>query len=466
LIVYTKNNYATHQSKNHMKLSQKLSPVNRKLKTLPSSPGVYIFYGKNRKILYVGKAGSLKDRVGSYFQNKNGYARPIELFISEVKDLEIRKTDTVLEAFILEQELIKKFQPKYNVDGKDDKSFCYVVITKEEWPRFVVMRKTDLYQTQNAKLKTQNHNLKLKSNKKKQNTRYEIQYTKIYGPYVARHQIETVLKILRKIFPYHSKPQKTEKGCLDYQIGLCPGPYDGAISKDYYKKNIRGIQMILEGKKKSLVSKMKKEMEGYSKGQEFEKAAEVRNKIFALQHIQDIALISERNESLKFEILNSPPKADQPQAEKFRIEGYDISNISGKWATGSMVVFDNSDGEMKPNKSQYRKFKIKTIEGANDVGSMEEILARRFGNSWPKPNLIILDGGKGHLNTARKVLRNFHLEIPLVAVAKGPTRKKLDLYSFGTVPEILENTIEKVRDEAHRFAIKYHRNLRRNIALD
>jgi len=129
------------------------------------------------------------------------------------------------------------------------------------------------------------------------------------------------------------------------------------------------------------------------------------------------------------------------------------------------VVFDNSDGELKPNKSQYRKFKIKTIEGANDVGAMEEILARRFRNNWPRPNLIILDGGKGHLNMARKVLRNFHLEIPLIAVAKGSKRKKLDIYSFGTVPEISKNTIEKVRDEAHRFAIKYHRKLREKIII-
>jgi excinuclease ABC subunit C len=148
------------------------------------------------------------------------------------------------------------------------------------------------------------------------------------------------------------------------------------------------------------------------------------------------------------------------QNSKFRVEGYDISNISGKYSVGSMVVFDNSDGELRPNKSQYRKFRIKTIEGANDVGAMEEILKRRWGNSWPKPNLIILDGGRGHLNMARKVLRIYHLEIPLLSVAKGPTRKKLDFYSFGSVPKIPKNIIEQIRDEAHRFAIKYHRDLR------
>lgn len=427
----------------------------------------------------------MKDRVGSYFlpspalrassptSGRGGYgSRPIEMFISEVKDLEIRKTDTVLEAYILEQELIKKFQPKYNVDGKDDKSFCYVLLTKEGFPRFLVVRKTDLNLNQKSNIKNKNYNSKLKN----------LKFSKIYGPYIARHQIETALKILRKIFPYHAKPQKTEKGCLDYQIGLCPGPYDGAVSKENYRKNIRGIQMILEGKKKSLLNKMKKEMEVYSEKHEFEKAAEMRNKIFALQHIQDVAMIRD-----------SVPNMET-KSPAVRIEGYDISNISGKWATGSMVVFDNLEGYIKPNKSQYRKFKIKTIEDANDVGAMKEILVRRFGNNWPRPNLIILDGGRGHLNMAKKVLRNFHLEIPIIAVAKGPTRKKLDVYphtynkkieiegvknmknnisgyqshksvgmgvySFGTVPEISKNTIEKVRDEAHRFAIKYHRKLR------
>jgi len=432
----------------------------------------------------------LKDRVGSYFVGVDlvsarkgqtqglslrsmGYGnRPIEMFISEVKDLEIRKTDTVLEAYILEQELIKKFQPKCNVDGKDDKSFCYVAVTKEEWPRFVVMRKTDLDKNVGADLasarKGQTQGLSLQ----------KIQYKKIYGPYTSKHQIETALKILRKIFPYHARPQKTEKGCLDYQIGLCPGPYDGAITREDYQKNIRGIQMILEGKKKSLINKMKKEMEEYSQKHKFEKAAEIRNKIFSLQHVQDIALIARGDDNFEFQISNFETNSNfknynfkinskfKIQNSKFRIEGYDISNISGKYSVGSMVVFDNSEGRIKPNKSQYRKFKIKTIEGANDVGAMEEILARRFKNNWLKPNLIILDGGRGHLNMARKILRNFHLEIPLVAVAKGPSRKKLDIYSFGTVPEIPKTIIEQMRDEAHRFAITYHKKLRKKSMLD
>jgi excinuclease ABC subunit C len=229
----------------------------------------------------------------------------------------------------------------------------------------------------------------------------------------------------------------------------------GRISRVDYLKNIRGIRMILEGKKKNLISRMKKEMETSSHKDEFEKAAEIRNRIFSLQHIQDVALISDDKRS----------NVDGTN-KRIRIEGYDISNISGTYATGSMVVFDRSSGELSPDKDEYRKFRIKTIKGANDVGAMEEVLLRRLRNNWPRPNLIILDGGAGHLSMARKILRNFHLEIPLLAVAKGPDRKNLDLRSYGTVPEISKNVIEQVRDEAHRFAISYHKKLRKYSSLE
>ncbi len=419
--------------------------ISKKLKSLPTSPGVYIFRNNAGEILYVGKATSLKNRVGSYFQGRSRYARPIEMFISQVADIEVRKTETVLEAYILEQEQIKKWQPKLNVDGKDDKSFSYVAITKEDFPRILFLRKREMDQDGDIKSK----------------------FSKIYGPYISKKNIEIALKILRKIFPYHSKAQKTEKGCLDFQIGLCPGPYAGAISKEDYAKNIRGIWMILEGKKRSLIAKMKKEMSALSEKQEFEKALKVRNAIFALQHIQDIALIAKGDDNFQFPISNFQKNLKfKTQNSKFRIEGYDISNIFGKSSVGSMVVFDNANGEIGPNKSQYRKFKIKTVEGANDTASMAEVLGRRFGNNWPMPDLIILDGGQGHLTAVRRVLKNFHLEIPLLAVAKGPTRKKLDRYAFGSVPEISDELIEHIRDEAHRFAIMYHKKLRKKRFME
>ena len=453
-----------------------LSRLKKKISKFSNSPGVYIFYakgvsasgGKNKagEVVYIGKATSLKDRVGSYFltdanlpastrgdrlstrggrivyesTNLRINKRPIEMMIGEVANIEIRKAETVLEAYILEQELIKKFQPKYNVDGKDDKSFCYVAITKEDFPRILIFRGRE--------------------------KKFLFPTKKTYGPYTSKKQIEIALKILRKIFPYHNKKENSEKGCLDFQLGLCPGPYAGAISKKDYQKNIRGIKMILEGKKKNLLAKLKKEMAQYSKKEEFEKAGEVRNKIFALQHIRDIALISDKPH---------PDPLLMKERETLRIEGYDISNISGKFNVGSMVVFDNAYGEIGPNKSQYRKFKIKTVDGADDVGAMREVLMRRLENSWPAstrgddrsstrgwplPNLILLDGGAGHLNMARSVLRIYRLDIPILAVAKGPKRKKLDLRNFGNVPNLPNNVIEQVRNEAHRFSVIYHRKLR------
>lgn len=294
---------------------------------------------------------------------------------------------------------------------------------------------------------------------------------KVFGPYTSKYQMQTALKIIRRIFPFHALRQKSEKGCLDYQIGMCPGPYDGAISKEDYKKNIRGIKMILEGKKKRLITTLEKEMKEAAKKHEFEKAADLRNKIFALQHIRDIALISKEFES---GIENLKPKTYH--LEPIRIEAYDISNISGQHAVGSMVVFA---GE-KPDKSQYRKFKIKTIEGSDDVGMMREVLLRRFKNDWPMPDLVLLDGGQGHVNMAEKLLYGeLGLSVPIVGVAKGPTRKisnyklliskQIPMSKFSNeIQNILKdrNFIKHITDEAHRFAIGYHRKLRRKNSLD
>ncbi len=400
--------------------------IQSQLKNLPPKPGVYIFRDKDKKILYIGKATSLRSRVSSYFSGAHNYR--IEKMISQINKIETKETDTVLEALILEANLIKKHQPRYNIKEKDDKSFSYFVITKEEFPRVLILRKTEV-----------------------EGTRQYLVPTKIYGPYTSKKQMQIALKIIRKIFPFHSLKQKTEKGCLDFQIGLCPGPYAGKISKRDYQRNIRGIRMILEGRKKSLLKKMEKEMKEYSAKREFERAGEMRNKMFALRHIQDIAFLS------KEELI-----ADD-KSQNIRIEAYDISNISGAYAVGAMVVFKNK----KPEKSGYRKFKIKTVLGIDDIAMMKEVLERRFKNDWPKPDLIFLDGGKGHLAMAKKLLNSLELKIPIIAVAKGPTRKRLDLYFAncrrdGDLSRLCndENLTGQIMDEAHRFAISYHRKLR------
>jgi excinuclease ABC subunit C len=399
---------------------------------------VYEFLDKKGKILYIGKATNLRDRVGSYFASGAHADRPnIARMVADIAGIRVHETDSVLEALILESNLIKKHQPKYNVMSKDDKSFGYFVITHapkqslvrgkapEEFPRVIIARKTNLG---------------------------KISAKKIYGPYLSVRQMQTALKIIRRIFPFHSNKQPTEKGCLDYQIGRCPGPYAGAISKKDYFKNIHGIEMIFEGKKKYLLKELEKQMREYSREGEFEKAAEARNRIFALKHIRDVALLTGDADSL------GPPRSKKMA----RIEAYDISNIGGDFAVGSMVVFSGN----KLEKSQYRKFKIKTVAGIDDVGMMREMLRRRFRNDWPLSDLIFIDGGKGHLNMAENVVAEFGYDIPVVAVAKGPTRKKVDVYYSKEAlayREIISNNklVERIREEAHRFAISYHKKLRR-----
>jgi excinuclease ABC subunit C len=441
-------------------MNMKTLDITEKVKQLPSNTGVYLFRDKARKIIYIGKATNLKSRVSSYFRSYRGSDRPIEMMIAQVADIEVQETESVLEALILESNLIKKHQPKYNVKEKDDKSFSYFVVTKEDFPRVLIMRKTDIEKDTKNKIQ----DTKKSQTSKLQTANYKLQT--FYGPYTSKKQMEIALKIIRKIFPFHSGKQKTEKGCLDFQLGRCPGPYAGAISKTDYAKNIRGIEMILQGKKKSLLTKLEKEMTGLAKKEEFEKAGEIRNKIFALQHIQDIALISrdDKIQSTKYKSQKNS-KNYKLQTTNFRIEAYDISNLSGQQAVGSMVVFDQGE----PNKKEYRKFKIKTVVGANDVAMMQEVLLRRLNNAWVQPDLILLDGGQGHINMAQKLLSELGFAIPLVAVAKGPTRKKLELrfgkYKLDKDSEVIlrdDNLLKSIMDEAHRFAITYHRKVRKS----
>lgn len=444
---------------------------------MPQDPGVYFFYGDKKELLYIGKATNLRNRVQSYFRGEHNRGEWISRMISLIDDIDFRETDSVLEALILESNLIKKHQPKYNTLEKDDKSFAYFVITKEEFPRVLIMRKTDIEAIRKLKIENKNDNSKLKNSKfirnlpaGRQGSKLEIQNSFIFGPYTSKYQMQIALKIIRRIFPFHSMKQKSEKGCLDFQLGVCPGPYSGNISKEDYKKNIRGIKMILEGKKKSLILRMEKEMQLLAKKHEFEKAADLRNKIHALGHIRDIALMSRDFDDDEFSKKLMPGSINP-----IRVEAYDISNISGDHAVGSMIVFENK----KANKSQYRKFKIKTVKGSDDVAMLREVLLRRFKNDWPMPDLVLLDGGQGHVNAVGALVRELGLDLLIVAVAKGKTRKNLNFHlpeggsnvEINQFPKELQdilsdkNLVKSIMDEAHRFAVTFHRKLRGKNAL-
>lgn len=394
-------------------------------KDMPSTPGVYIMKNSDGRILYIGKAVNLRRRVSSYFQKSHDYR--IEKLISAVKKLDYKKTDTGLEALILESELIKKYQPPFNILEKDDKSFLYVEITKEKFPRVLLVRGKDLKNFNSA----------------------------VFGPFLSARSLKEAVKIIRRIFPFSIHDPKSiglkTKACFDYQLGLCPGTCLEKISTKEYRKNIRNVKLFFQGKKTQILKSLKKEMEISSRNLEFEKAAKIKKQIFALKHIEDVAFISESD----FSVENT--------AKKTRIEGYDISNISGTSAVGSMVVF--VDG--KSDKSQYRKFRIKTVRGSDDTGMLYEILERRFRKSaasekWPLPDIILVDGGKGQVSAAKSVLREKGLKISILGIAKGPERKRNDI--IGIIPEGVDKKIlVQVRDEAHRFAVTYHRKIRNQI---
>lgn len=416
-----------------------MSSIQRQLNKLPETPGVYLYRNAEEKILYIGKAANLKRRVSSYFTRPHD-AR-IEKLVGEIKKIECKKTDSALEALVLEAVLIKKHQPLYNISQKDDKSFLYVKTTRERFPRLVLVRGKDLFQPkerQSKEVRLPNMLPDMKS--------------AVFGPFVSGGQLREALRIVRRIFPWHVHTEEfltrnKNKPCFERQIGLCPGTCAGGVNPKEYGKTIRNITLLFRGRKKAVIRSLEREMKAAAKVLRFERAAKIKKQIFALRHIQDVALISDSNNTIAQSRGNVPEK---------RIEGYDISNISGASAVGSMVVFVGG----KPDRSQYRKFKIRTVAGSNDIGMLREVLARRLKHrEWPLPDIILVDGGKPQLNVASAVLNEHNLKLPVVGIAKGPERKRNDLY--GTLPAWIDKiTLIKIRNEAHRSALSYHRIIR------
>ncbi len=237
--------------------------------------------------------------------------------------------------------------------------------------------------------------------------------------------------------------------CFYYSIGLCAGTCANTITQKDYRKNINHLLMIFRGKSQILLRSLKKEMREFAAELQFEKAADIKKKIDAFNHIQDVAILKRESGGASGSALR-------------RVEGYDISNIGSSFAVGSMAVF--TDGIADPK--EYRKFKIKTVQGQNDPAMIAEVLRRRFKNAWTKPNIILIDGGLPQVNAARMVVKESGLKIPVMGIAKGPERKRNDfLYPPELHKTIAENRdmLVRVRDSAHKFAVKYHRQLRSKI---
>ncbi|MBI2120016.1 MAG: GIY-YIG nuclease family protein [Parcubacteria group bacterium] len=405
-----------------------MSSILQKIKTLPDAPGVYFFKDARGKILYIGKATSLRSRVRSYFSEGliNTRGPLIVAMLENAKKVDFTQTDSVLEALLLEAELIKKHKPKHNTDLKDDKSFNFVVITKEDFPRVLLIRERNLLGGETSK------------------------YKNIFGPFPHGGILREAMKLVRKIFPFRDKcVPGAGKPCFNAQIGLCPGVCSGAITKKEYAKTIRNITLFFKGRKKDLVKKLEKEMKDLAKKEKFEKAAGIKKTLFTLSHIQDVSL-------LKNDMRGQFAYANDTRA-LFRVECYDVAHISGAFTVGVMTVVE--DGEAK--KSDYRKFKIKAVKGVNDVAHLKEVLERRFGHpEWRSPNLIAVDGSTAQKNAAESVLEKYGIKIPIVGVVKDERHRPREIIGDQALARRYEKEILLGNSEAHRFAITYHKKLR------
>ena len=402
----------------------------------PKSPGVYQFQNANGDILYVGKAKNLKSRIKSYFLKNIGRGPSIDIMVKNAKRVVFLPTDSEIEAVIFESELIKKIKPKYNIQFKDDKSFFVIHFTKEEFPRINLRRIRDILPDEFSK---------------------EKKSGRLFGPYPNGLELKKSLRYLRKIFPYrdcsknkYNSQFKKSRPCIYGDIRVCTAPCADWVDRNRYLKNINYLKNFLRGKKKDVVKSLTKEMNDLSKNKDFEVAALVRNQLSALDHLREVAL------GIRDDVFDSTKIFFK------RMECYDISNISGNFSVGSMSVFI----EGKKATDQYRKFKIRTVPGANDIAMMAEILKRRINNSWDMPDLIVIDGGETHLQASRKVLLENDWNIPIISVAKGADRKKDEFhYINGDIRQYIEktpglrNNILALRDEAHRFAISFYRSL-------
>ena len=400
-------------------------------KKLPDTPGVYFFLGARKKMLYIGKATSLKNRVRSYFTDdiKEKRSEMIEKMVQEALTIEHTATDSVLEALILETNLIRTHKPHYNTRSKDDKSYNHLVITNEEFPRVLVVRGKDITE---------------------QFDEGDIKYE--FGPFPSGMLFREALKIVRKLFQFYDTKRslKEEKSKLlrgkiyfNRQIGL----YPSEENKEEYARTIKHIRLFFEGKKHQIIKELEKEMMRLAKQEKFEEANVIKRRMFALNHIQDIALIKSDSRTYRDD-------------KRVRIEAFDIAHMDGKDMVGVMTVFESG----QPAKDEYRKFKIKTLSDANDPAALKEIIGRRLLHpEWPMPQIIVVDGAIAQKNAAEAVLRLNKMVIPVVAVVKDDRHKPIRLIGQKDLLEQHKEAILHANAESHRFAITYHRLKRDKI---
>src|SRR5262245_42724914 len=425
-----------------------------KVKEFPLGPGVYLMKDEQGRVLYVGKAKNLRNRAGHYFTKIAAEDQRTADLVKLIADIEFVEADSEVDALLLEARLVKDIQPRFNVDLKDDKTFPYLQIRiREEFPRVEFTRKP------------------------------RRRGVKLYGPFTSAKSLRAAIQVLQRIFQFRTCTLDIRsddirwrwfRPCLLHSIRQCTAPCNFRVTREDYRKQIRRLRLVLEGKKKRLLSEMEKEMAEASAAMLFEKAARLRDE---LQALQNLSLRGDVDKNVQPEVFQIEPRKGLVGLRKVlglretprTIEGVDIAHLSGEEKVASLVAF--IDG--LPFKPGYRRYRIRTVEGNDDFASIREVISRRFRHAEAKhgaiesvfPDILLIDGGKGQLNAALEVFRVLGKEPPcLISLAK----REEEIYRPGDAQPIRLSRhaaalrlLQYVRDEAHRFAQHYHHLLRR-----
>lgn len=422
---------------------------------LPSTTGVYLFK-KGDLILYVGKSVNIKVRVKSHIENAKIDIKE-SLIVQNAEKIEYIVTDSEFKAILLEAQLIQRHHPKYNVIWRDNKSYLYIKVTlKENYPKILLVRKPRFARISRSK---ENDGKSL-----------------YFGPYSSVRTASKLLKEIRKLIPFCTQKNISNKPCFYSKIGLCnpcPNEIDARLRmkdvkkgeelKKEYKKNIRSVIKILSGNVKKVLDDFYKRLRILTKGKNYEEAILLRDKIFRFEQLlysksfhDELTTSYNQSEEARALLLLLLRKYFSEISVLNRIECYDISNTSQKMGTASMVVLRNG----LIQKSEYRKFRIKNKMLRSDFEMLEEVLRRRFKQDWEYPNLLVIDGGKPQVRTVLRVLSSLEVSIPVIGIAKNPDRLIIGINGLPTVYFLMENKafnlLRLIRDESHRFARKYH----------
>ncbi len=448
---YTKLQYKVNLWYN--KRAMTIIDLKERVKTFPANPGVYLFikgnppspkrFGVAKENIYIGKAASLKARLNSYLKTED---HRIRTMISQATKVDYIETQSEIEALILESQLIKQKRPMFNIMLRDDKQYFYITFSGDEFPRISYT--------------------------------HQPQDKQAIGPFTDGASLKATLRLLRSVFPYCTCRQMHHNFCLNYHIGKCIGfcclknPESKVSSSELtkirktYLENIKAIKSILSGKRADIIKQFSKDMDKVARSGKLEEAIALRSRIEKLERIFENAQIIKSSEILK---KHAPFLHSLIRTNKGinRIECYDISNIQGKHATGSMVTFVNGEAD----KNFYRKFNIKTVHNANDTAMLQEIVGRRLRHEeWPFPDLIVVDGGKGQVNAVNTILKEQSVLIPVVGLVKNEKHighaiilpNKKEALPLSKLTEHDRNLLVAIDAEAHRFAISHYRHKHRN----